>query len=248
MIRPVTAPAGPQAQGDRLPIRDWSPDRILRRLESQPPDAFASTAIADPSLLDSNLAHVTNCVAQALPETRSRAADIKADLERAGFYEPLAYQKLAALRFAGMFLSLVVFGTLTIIASERMEPWCLVGVVVGMSASWWLPVWQLRRRANRRMDEIEQALPDLVGLIHVYLSQGVNVPSALATASRELRVMHPALSDELAIVCRQAELDRLEVALENFELRIDLPDVRSLVSRLLEADEASPKVATLESR
>ena len=60
--------------------------------------------------------------------------------------------------------------------------------------------------------------------------------------------MHPALSDELAIVCRQAELDRLEVALEHFEQRIDLPEVRSLVSRLLEADEVAPKVATLESR
>ncbi|HEV3298685.1 MAG TPA: hypothetical protein VG055_03555, partial [Planctomycetaceae bacterium] len=106
MIRPVMPPAGPQAQGDRLPTRDWSPDHILRRLESQPPDTSASTAIADPTLLDSNLAHITNCVAQALPETRSRAVDIKADLERAGFYEPLAYQKLAAVRYVGMMMSL----------------------------------------------------------------------------------------------------------------------------------------------
>jgi tight adherence protein C len=192
------------------------------------------------------LAHAANCLAQALPETKSRALDIQTDLKRAGSYEPLAYQKLAAVRYVGMFLSLVVFGTLTIFASERTEPWCVVGIAVGMSASWWFPVWRLRRRANRRMDEIEQAMPDLLDLIQVYLGHGLDVPSALATASSELHAIHPALSDELAIVCRQAELDTLEAALENFEQRIDLPEVRSLVSRLLQADEVAPKSTKLE--
>ena len=245
MIRPVTPPEALQSQGDRLP-REWSRDRILRRLESQRPDASAPTAVADSTRVNSNLAHAANCVAEALPETKSRVLDIKADLKRAGCYEPLAYQKLAAVRYVGMMLSLVVFGTLTIFASKRTEPWCMVGIAVGMSASWWLPVWQLRRRASRRIDEIEHAVPDLLDLLHVYLSQGLDVPTALATASSELRAIHPALSDELAIVGRQAELDSLEAALENFEQRIDLPEVRALVSRLLEADTVAPKVTTLE--
>jgi tight adherence protein C len=244
MIRPVTPPEGLQAQGDRLPC-EWSPERILRRLESQP-DAFAPTAIADATRVNSNLAHAANCVADALPETKSRVLDIKADLKRAGCYDPLAYQKLAAVRYVGMMLSIVVFGTLTIFASERTEPWCVVGIAVGMSASWWLPVWHLRRRANRRIDEIEQAMPDLLDLIHVCLSQGLDVPTALATASSELRAIHPALSDELAIVGRQAELDSLEAALESFEHRIDLPEVRSLVTRLLEAEQIGPKSTNYE--
>jgi tight adherence protein C len=244
MIRPVTPPEGLQSQGDRLP-REWSPERILRRLESQP-DASAPTAIADATRVNSNLAHAANCVADALPETKSRVLDIKADLKRAGCYDPLAYQKLAAVRYVGMMLSIVVFGTLTIFASERTEPWCVVGIAVGMSASWWLPVWHLRRRASRRTDEIEHALPDLLDLLHVYLSQGLDVPTALATASSELRAIHPALSDELAIVCRQTELDSLEAALESFEQRIDLPEVRSLVTRLLEAEQIRPKSTNYE--
>jgi len=185
-------------------------------------------------------------MAEALPETKSRVLDIKADLKRAGCYEPLAYQKLAAVRYVGIMLSLVVFGTLTIFASKRTEPWCMVGIAVGMSASWWLPVWQLRGRASRRIDEIEQAMPDLLDLLHVYLSQGLDVPTALATASSELRAIHPALSDELAIVCRQTELGSLEAALENFEQRLDLPEVRSLVSRLLEAEQIRPKSTNYE--
>ncbi len=245
MIRPVTPPEALQSQGDRLP-REWSPERILRLLESERPDASAPTAIADATRVNSNLAHAANCVAEALPETKSRVLDIKADLKRAGCYEPLAYQKLAAVRYVGMMLSVVVFGTLTIFASKRTEPWCVVGIAVGMSASWWLPVWQLRRRASRRIDEIEHAVPDLLDLLHVYLSQGLNVPRALATASSELRGIHPALSDELAIVYRQTELDSLEAALETFEQRIDLLEVRSLVSRLLQAEQIRPKSTNYE--
>jgi len=241
MIRAVRPRAGTHSREDQLASRDWQPDRILERLESQPADASTEQPAA---LTDSTLAHVADCVAQALPESQARAADLRADLKRAGHYEPLAYQKLAALRYAGMMASLVVFGTLAILASSALEPWCVAGVAVGMLASWSLPVWHLRRRAARRMREIEQAIPDLADMVRVCLSQGLAVPAALATASRELRPIHPALADELSIVCRQAELDSLQTALEDFEQRIDLPELRSLVSRLLEADELEPVAAT----
>jgi tight adherence protein C len=248
MIRSVTPPESPRSPADQLPTREWSPDRSLERLMSQPSGAAALAAaeLANSTLVNSRMAHVTNCLAQALPETKSRAADIKAGLKRAGSYEPLAYQKLAALRYVGMMLSLVVFGALTIFASKPAEPWCVFGVAVGMLVSWWLPVWLLQRRAARRIDEIELAIPDLLDLITVCLNQGLDVLSALATASREFRPIHPALADELAIVCRAAPLDSLEAALEDFERRIDLPEIRALVTRLLQADESELKCTKLE--
>jgi tight adherence protein C len=234
MIRSVTPPERPRSPADGLAAVAWSPERVLKRLESQPPDAFTA------DLTDSTLAHVTECVAQALPETKSGVADLKNALKRAGDYRPRAYQELATVRYVGMLASLVVFGTLTILASKAAEPWCVLGLAVGMLASWRLPVWQLRRRAARRIDEIEQAIPDLRDMINVCLSQGLTVPVALATASRELRPIHPALADELAIVCRQAELDSLEAALDDFERRLDLPEIRSFVTHLLQADETGP--------
>jgi pilus assembly protein TadC len=63
-----------------------------------------------------------------------------------------------------------------------------------------------------------------------------------------MRATHPALSDELAIVCRQTDLDNLEAALENFEQRIDLPEVRALVSRLLQADASVDRVPAAQVR
>ena len=73
-----------------------------------------------------------NCIARALPETKSRAARIRADMKRAGDYQPLAYQRLAAIRYVGMMASLIVFGTLTICVSPQSEPPCLAALALGM--------------------------------------------------------------------------------------------------------------------
>jgi tight adherence protein C len=236
MIRPVEPPDAPRSPAARLSRTVWSPADALERLSGQSVEALKLEA-ADRE--DSTLAHVTRCLAEALPETDARIARIQTTLRRAGQYEPLAYQKLAAVRYAGMLASLVVFGTLTIIASPTAEPWCVLGLSVGMLASWRLPLWRLQRRAARRIDAIERGLPDLTDLIAVCLGQGLPVQSTLETASRELAPIHPELADELAIVCRQTELSSLVAALEDFETRIDLPEIRSLVTRLVAADNSS---------
>jgi tight adherence protein C len=238
MIRQVTPLEASGSWSDRSRSAEWSADSVLERLSSQPSEALIPAAT---ELDESTMAHVTKCVAQALPETRARVAKIQADLKRAGCHNPRAYQNLATVRYAGLLLSLIVFGTAAVLASSRAEPWCVSALAVGMFASWWLPVWLLQRRAARRMDEIEQAMPDLLDLVEVCLSQGLTIPSALATASRELRAIHPALAEELAIVCRQAELSSLEQALDNFERRIDLPAIWTFTSRLLQADETESK-------
>ncbi len=236
MIRAVEPLAAPRSPPDRFAAAVWNPADALERLAGQSNETL-NVDVADQE--DSTLAHVTQCLAEALPETDARIAGIRVTLKRAGQHDSFAYQRLAAVRYAGMFASLVVFGTLTIVASREVEPWCVLGLSLGMLASWRLPLWRLQRRASRRMDAIEQAIPDLTDLVAVYLGQGLSVQSTLETASRELAVIHPELADELAIVRGQAELGSLEGALEDFEQRIDLPEVRALVTRLLAADLAA---------
>jgi tight adherence protein C len=238
MIKSVTPTESRRSQtdGPRRPARPWSAERVLARLASQP---LNDRMLPPSEVANSTFAHVTNCLAQALPETTARSARIRADLKRAGDYRPLAYQKLAARRLIGMMAALVAFGTLTLCVSPQSEPWCLAALVLGMFAAWWLPVWRLQRRAARRMHAIELAIPDLSDMLRVCLSQGLTVPAALATASRELRPIHPALALELAIACRQTELESLDSALEDLETRIDLPEIRSFVTRVLQADELS---------
>jgi tight adherence protein C len=229
MIRQVT----PREKLDSA----WNPAVALERLSSQPLESFELTPSGSSGAA---LAHLSECLACALPETRSRLAQIQIDLMRAGYHKPTAPRNLSSIRYLGMMLSLVVFGLLTIYASEAAEPWCVVGLTLGMVAGWGLPVWHVRRAAARRISEIEQSIPDLLDLTSACLSQGLSVLSLLSLASRDLRATRPALADELAIVCRQAELDSLERALDDFEQRIDLSEIRSFTSLLREADEAGP--------
>jgi tight adherence protein C len=241
MIRSVTPAEGRPSRTDGAQSRQWSSERALKRLQSLPPESLTlSSAAAE----NSTRAHITLCLARALPESKSQAERIRADLERAGDHQPLAYERLAATRYAGMMASLIVFGTLTIIVPRPIEPWCLSGLAIGMFASWRIPVWRLRRRAAHRLDAIERGIPDLVDLVFLCLSQGLDAEATLATAGRELRPIHPALADELAIVCRKAKLSSLETALEEFERRIDLPEIRSLVSRLLAAEDDGAPIST----
>jgi Flp pilus assembly protein TadB len=237
MIKSVTPPERrSETDRPRRPARPWSTERVLARLASQP---LNDRMLPPSEVAESAFAHVTNCLAQALPETKTRSASIRVDLKRAGDYRPLAYEKLAALRLVGMMASLVAFGTLTICVSPQSEPWSLAALALGMFAAWWLPVWRLQRRAARRMHAIELAMPDLSDMLRVCLSQALTIPAALATASRELRPIHPALALELAIACRQTELESLEAALEDLETRIDLPEIRSFVTLVLQADDRS---------
>jgi tight adherence protein C len=235
MIKPIARSESRRAENDRSrrAPREWNPDRVLKRLSSQPLDERMLSAAEGEN---SAVAHVLKCVALALPETPAHSERIQADLKRAGDYQPLAPQKLATIRYVGMIVSLVVFGTLTLYVSPQSEPWSMAALLIGMLAAWWLPVWHLQRRASRRTHAIELGIPDLLDLLRVCASQGLTVPVALATASRELRPIHPAIADELAIVCRQAELTSLAQALEAFETRVDLPEIRSLVTQLLETD------------
>src|ERR1700693_3123567 len=188
----------------------WNPARALERLSSQPPESFTLTPSESKRAA---LAHLSECLAQALPETRTRLAQIQIDLKRAGYYQPTAGRNLSAVRYFAMTLSLVVFGLLTIYAPKAAEPWCVFWMTIGMGAGWGLPVWSVRRAATRRISEIEHSIPDLLDLTAACLSQGLSVPSSLSLTSRDLRATRPALADELAIVCRQAELDSLERAL-----------------------------------
>jgi tight adherence protein C len=239
MIRPVAPTEGGPARPAGAPARQWNPDRALQRLQALPRESLTPAGAAE----DSTRAHVTHCLAQALPESPSQAARIRADLARAGDHHPLAYERVAAIRYAGMMASLIVFGTLTIIVPRPVEPWCLSGLAIGMFASWRIPVWRLRRRSASRLDAIERGIPDLVDLVSLCLGQGLDAEASLATAGRELRSIHPALADELTIVCRKAKLASLETALEEFEQRIDLPELRSLVTRLLAAQEKEGALA-----
>ena len=150
---------------------------------------------------------------------------------------PHAWDNLAAIRYLGIVLPIVLFGILLILVPEELETPMMVGLVVGPLLGWAIPGLYVRTKAADRLREIGNGMPDMLDLVNMCVSQGMTVPSALGRVGREIAPVYPALSKELSIVGDQARAGTLMHALKNFSNRVDVPEVHSFTSLLIQTEQ-----------
>ena len=182
-------------------------------------------------------------LASLLPESAERREQSRKELLAAGYHSPHAVENLAATRYVYMMLALVVFGALLLIAPPRLEPWAIGGLIVGPMLGWALPMLRIRSQAEERKLEIGRAMPDLLDMLNMCVSQGLTVHDALRRVLRDFRGVYPALSQELAIVTEQTQISNLHTALENFGQRVDLPEVHSFTSLLIQTERMGTSIS-----
>jgi tight adherence protein C len=100
-----------------------------------------------------------------------------------------------------------------------------------------MPMLYVGRRTSLRKKAIRNGLPDALDLLTVCVEAGSGLDQALAKASVELEISHPALAEELRVIITEvrAGKPRLE-AFRNFAQRTGVDDVRSLVAMLTQTD------------
>lgn len=179
---------------------------------------------------------ITATLAAMLPVSEDGRRGLTRALRNAGRYEPHAWQNFAASRYLWMMAPLLIFGGLLVIVPESLETMMLVGLVAGPIVGWALPALIVRGRAAERLREIENGLPDMLDLLNMCVSQGMTVSPALGRVSRELRPVYPALSQELQIVTEQSRVGSLEQALTRFSARVDVPEVHSFTSLMIQTE------------
>jgi tight adherence protein C len=95
-----------------------------------------------------------------------------------------------------------------------------------------LPTLTRRQREKR----IRLGLPDAVDLIIICIAAGLSPNEALTRASKDLRNVHPDLSDELYFVTREMRYGySWEQALYSFSERTRVVDVKALADALVQA-------------
>jgi tight adherence protein C len=205
-------------------------------LNSQPLPTIEAdeTPLADGS--DLSFGPFTRVLAALLPESAERRAALKKSLRNAGYYEPHAWHNLAAARYLGVMLPIVIGLGLLLVAPPDAEPWIFAGLVLLPAMGWALPTLLVRRQAADRLAEIERAMPDLLDMMNMCVSQGLTVPASLQRVGADLESVSPALSQELKIVSDQARVGSLEQALVAFSKRVELPDVYSFTSLLVQTE------------
>lgn len=185
----------------------------------------------------------TPVLASFLPENEAAKRTLARELNQAGDYAPHARENLAATRFLFMIGSLLLGGVCVLMAPPVLERILLIGTVAVTGLGWALPSLMVKSRAKSRRTEVEQAIPDMMDMLNMCVSQGLTVPASLARIARDLKPVYPALAQELAITVDQAQVGTLNEALQNFANRIDLPQVDAFTSLLTQTERMGTSVS-----
>ncbi len=222
---------------------DKDENRLDGRLqELANPAAFAAEAKsqARPSIARA-LPKLTNAF---LPTSEKPRARLKNQLLHAGYYHPEALTWFLAVK---MLLVLLPWLPAVALSFTKIVPWSwslgvagLFGLCGLIVPSLWLS-WQ----KNQRQITFRTALPDVLDVFVICLEGGASLPSALARVTEELRLAHPELGIELAIIEREMQMGRsLGESFMRFAERSDLEEVRSLANCMNQTDRLGGGLVT----
>ncbi|QDT41158.1 Bacterial type II secretion system protein F domain protein [Gimesia alba] len=186
----------------------------------------------------------TPALSEMMPESEGRRLQTKKELQAAGYYQPHALQNFSAIRYLSILGTLLFFGVILILAPERFEIPILISMILVPILVWAVPFLFITSKASDRRSEIEQGIPDMLDMLNMCVSQGMTVPHALKKIVTELAKIYPALAQELRIVIEQASIGTFSQALSNFSNRIDVPEVHSFASLLIQTDQMGTNVTS----
>ncbi len=180
---------------------------------------------------------VTSSMAEATPCTEEARHETATLLRRAGFLAPSAYVDFAAVRYASTIGAILLLGVTVLLAPPALEPLALAGLVAFPAAMWVGTRSVAERLARRRTERIARAIPDLMSLVSFCVRQGLSVPAAFIRAGRDLAQSCPELAREIELVGVQTDLGTFAHALRVFRARLEIPEVDTLTSVLIQSSE-----------
>ncbi len=160
---------------------------------------------------------------------------IKKQHVRAGIYSPDKVERFLAMRILGfLFIPAWVLMTLTInplgVGGKTRILTLILGGVIGAVG----PTSQLKKKVERRQKSIQRALPDVMDLLVISVEAGLGFEQAL---DRVIQNVPGDLSDEFSRVLGESRAGSSRAdALRAMDERCDIPEVRSFVLAMIQAD------------
>ncbi len=120
----------------------------------------------------------------------------------------------------------------------------LIFPIASAGVGYCLPSFILGRLIDRRNERIRLALPDVLDLVVICTEAGCGLDQALVNVAKELKTVHPEVSEELTIVNMEilAGKGRTD-ALRNLSKRIGEEEIKKLVTILVQTDRFGTSVA-----
>ncbi|MGC9199925.1 MAG: type II secretion system F family protein [Acidobacteriaceae bacterium] len=176
---------------------------------------------------------------RVLPKSPSEVSITQKRLIRAGFRSDSAIKKF----YGAKVLLPVLLGILvTITGFARGNPF--VVYLLALVAGFLSPDFWLSRKIAARQASIRRSLPDVLDLLVICIEAGQSLDQATARTSQELRLAHPAITDELNVVALEQRAGRPRTdAWRHFAERTAVDAVRNLVSVLIQSEQFGTSAA-----
>lgn len=112
--------------------------------------------------------------------------------------------------------------------------WPALGAYMGLK----LPGIYVRRKKKKRNLRVQKSLPDVLDLMTICAEAGLSLVAMLDRVARELKIVYPEMAEELSLTSIEIGfLPERSKALINFSERVDLPEVRGMVSVLIQTEK-----------
>ena len=186
---------------------------------------------------------VLQALGQQVGSGRKDATAVRQFLIQAGYSDPRAVAIYWASRVS-LAAALTAFGMVGLpllgMSSGRM----LLGMIWLGGLGWIGPTFYVRSRLKARQKEVQLALADMLDMLVVCVEAGLGLNQALVRVADEIEHVSPVMSEQLAMVNLEMRAGTpREEALKNLAERTGLPDIRSLVSMMIQTDRFGTSVA-----
>ena len=217
-----------------LPAEMNAVGRLSRLLNVSPPASEA----AFPKRQKEKVRDTLASVGKLLPASGTQS-NAQLMMLRAGYRSSNA---IMAMRGAKILLPVGLLAVVVASGLYRWNPWLSVlgALVLGyLLPEMWL-VWQVHARQHR----LRLSLPDALDLLVICVEAGLGLDQSLMRVAEELRIAHPELSDEIALVNLEMRVGKTRLdALRELARRTGLEDIKALVAMLIQTERFGTSVA-----
>jgi tight adherence protein C len=204
---------------------------------------FEADEVARRARQRSKLKDLLHYLGEQMEGRRADWGSIRRLLIRAGYRSPSALPLYLGIRLGGTAV-LGLYGFLLGMAADVGGSFALACMGFGAWAGWLLPGLLVKARFTRRKKELQKALPDAVDLLVICVEAGLGLNQAMVRVAEEVRHVSRLMTEELALTnsAIRAGTPRDQALMELFE-RTGLPDIRSLVTMVIQTDRFGTSIA-----
>lgn len=125
-----------------------------------------------------------------------------------------------------------------------IESGTIMFFIIAVGLGFFLPDFWLNRAINKRREKIRLSLPDGLDFLAISLEAGLGLDQGILRLGNELKVSHPALSEEMLQINfeQRAGVPRV-TAWKAFSDRVDLESVRSFVGMLIQTERFGTSIS-----